>query len=296
MSALAQIAALAQQAAEVSSVDMSETSTGGGERVILPTGTYVAILCEYIEKGTQKNAHDPKKAPASVAELRFAVFPMARNEQGHAIPGKYESPVFLTTYNQTISNHEKATLKKMFTAMNWQNSNRTHIAQFLGEHFQVKVEKYKNKSDKDANKLDRGSIMPPIDVYGQPMPKPELDDKAYRVFFWDMPTKETWDALYIEGAFDDGRSKNFIQEEILGAVDFNGSALDQLLSGGAGLPAPQLDAPEAPVQAETAEEAPWQGEAAMPAPEAPAAPVAPTAPVAPVAPAAPVAPVAPVAP
>ena len=102
---------------------------------------------------------------------------------------------------------------------------------------------------------------------------PELDASEIKLFLWNNPTKETWDSLYIEGTKDDGKSKNWIQEDMYKAVDFPGSALDIMLNAGS-VPSP----------------------AAMQTPTAPAAPTAPTAPTAPVAPAASVAPAAPVAP
>ena len=108
---------------------------------------------------------------------------------------------------------------------------------------------------------------------GEPIKMPTLDASEIKLFQWNNPTKETWDSLQLEGTFDDGKSKNWIQEDMYKAVDFPGSALDIMLNAGS-VPSP----------------------AAMQAPAAPAATIAQAAPNAPVAPAAPVAPVAPVAP
>ena len=51
------------------------------------------------------------------------------------------------------------------------------------------------------------------------------------MFLWDRPTKEDWDSLFVEGKWDNGDSKNYVQEKILEATDFEGSPLHQLLEG-----------------------------------------------------------------
>lgn len=281
LSALQLAQQAAAKAAAVASVDMTETGTGGGgERRVLETGSYMARFCEYIEKGTQKNPWEAAKPPRAVAELRFAVFPI---DEVDGVRKVSETPVFLTTYDQTISNHEKATMKAIYNKMNYRNdATKTHIAMFLGEPFMIGVIKYKNKKEKEANKLDVKLLAPAIDpISGSPYPVPQLEDKFYRAFFWDMPTQETWDALFIDGQRDDGTSNNFIQEDILKAVDFPGSALEQLLGGASGVPSAMLDETALPP---ADDEAPWVEpvQAAAPAlpemPDAPAAPVMPAAP------------------
>ncbi len=60
-----------------------------------------------------------------------------------------------------------------------------------------------------------------------------------KLFLWDQPNRECWDALFIEGERDemkDGKatgkklSKNWMQEKMRGAVNYGGSALSVLLS------------------------------------------------------------------
>ena len=82
-----------------------------------------------------------------------------------------------------------------------------------------------------------------------------------KIFLWDQPTKECWDSLFIDGERDeikDGKetgkkiSKNWIQETILKATNFKGSALDILLQGAGGVEealAADLD-PDAAVDAD----------------------------------------------
>lgn len=276
-SVLQQMQALAAQAAEVSSVDITETGTGGGSRKVLDKGKYLGRMVEYIEKGSQKNTFEPSKPPRSICRIGFAVFPFEVAEDGTRSVS--EEPVFIRTSDLTISNHEKAGLKRMYNRLNWRNdATKSHIAMFLGEPFFIGVDKRTTKDGKrEYNTIDTNDISPAVDpMSGQPYNVPAVSDDVYRAFFWEMPTKESWDSLYIEGSTDDGKSKNFIQEEILAAVDYPGSPLEQLLTGASSVPLPTE-------QAATA--APAAPEA--PAPEAPPAPEVPTAPAAPVAPAVP---------
>ena len=59
-----------------------------------------------------------------------------------------------------------------------------------------------------------------------------------KLFLWDNPTQETWDSLFIDGTYTKKEgdkevevSKNWMQEVILSAENFEGSALHTLVSG-----------------------------------------------------------------
>lgn len=295
MSVLDKFSNLVNEAAEIAAVNMSETGTGGGGGKVLETGMYPARLVEYVEYGKQKNQYEPSKPPRDIAELRFAVWEIGEG-------GAMEGPYFVGSFGQTISNHERAGLKQFFDKMNWRNdATKKHTAQFLGADCFLKVEKRQNKAKTaEYNVAVITEVQPPRDpMTGQPYTFPELDDDVYRLFLWDKPTKETWGSLYIDGTNDKGESKNFIQEKIMAAVNFPGSALEQLLlSDGVDIPAPALEqtAPEAPAagapsQGEVASDAPWATEQTAPeapvaVPQAPAAPQVPAAPVVPTVPAA----------
>lgn len=288
MSVLNSLHALVEEAVEVASVDMSETGTGGGgAQKVLETGMYPARLVEYIEIGRQKNEFDSAKAPTDQAELRFAVWEL--------IDGTMQGPYFVNSYARTISNHERSGLKQFFDKMNWRRDvTKKHVAQFLGADLFLKVDKKKNKSGKEYNQADITELTPPRDpMSGQVYVFPELEDSVYRLFLFDKPTQETWDSIYIDGTRDDGTSKNFIQEKIMQAVNFPGSALEQMLLGGSGIPAPALDAvPDTPAETDV----PWVQDEQPAEAAAPAAPVAPAVPAVPAAPAVPVAPAVPAVP
>lgn len=245
-------------------VDQSITQTGGNfADVLLPKGTYYGRFMEYIELGKKIPMHmgKPTGKPAVMnVRLGFIVY---------TPDGSIKR---INPFPMAISSFEKAKFKQVFDKMNYDGTLK-HMAQRLGQAFMFEVEQYTSKTGKTSNTIDFLSLrqLPKFDPNtGAPIELPALDESGLRLFLFDNPTKETWDSLHIE-------KNNFIQEDILNAVNFEGSALQQMLMGGV----PDMAAMAAPA-------------AAPAAPVAPTAPVAPAAPMtAPVAPAMPVAPVAP---
>lgn len=228
MSKLNQIQQLAAQQAEVSD-DMNEVSGSGGK--LLPQGTYLGRICEYIDLGAQpQEFNGVAKDPAPQIRLGVALFgPNAQDAAG--------KPYVLRSYDITISRNEKANAYKAFKALNWKgDKNIKHFAQFVGQPFVFQVSVTTNKTtQRQSNKIEWDKTTAAINPLDNTLyPVPELSDDYYRVLLWDFPVKEEWDALYIEGNRDDGKSKNFIQEKILSALNFQGSPL-QLLLAGAGI-------------------------------------------------------------
>lgn len=251
---LAELRALAEQEALESGVDMNVAVSGGGGR-LLPAGYALGRVVEYIEFGMQPQEFAGKaKDPALEYTLGFALWGTAPN--GETYHDEKGQPYIIRTYNQAQTRNEKSGAFKLFKALNWKN-NKTNFAQFIGEPFLVKIiHKEKSKTDKTiVSRIDPSGFLPPIDpVTQQPYGIPEAADDLYRMFIWGRPTKAAWDALYVEGTYDakDGKpaqSKNRIQETILGALDFQGSALQQLLlsSGVQTLPQQPLALPVGPI-------------------------------------------------
>ena len=261
MSKLAQALALAAQAAQ-QAPDMTEAQKGGGGGTrLLPVGKSLGRLVEYIEFGSQSQEFGGvAKDPALEVQLGFALYsPGYANEDG--------TPYVIRPYPFAVSRNEKARAFLLFKSLNWKG-DKTHFAQLLGEAFIVDiVHAPKSKADPTlVSRVNLQGFLPPLDPLSKaPYPVPEARDEDIRLFLWDFPDKAAWDDLKIEGTFDDGRSKNFVQEKMLGAKDFAGSALEQMLLGaGVALPAaPSAIADPMPTSAPVA---------------APAAPVAPTAP------------------
>lgn len=263
---LANLNSLVEAAVAVQDVDMTETGTGGGafEDVLLPKGEYFGHFVEYVEYGKRvpTNNGKPTGKPAVLnTKVCFIVYaPDGTKKRIRSL----HMPVF---------NDPRANFKKLFDRLNCAGDIQ-HAAQKLGTAWVVPVEQHTSKAGKVSNIIDY-ALLRPLPKFdpdtGAPIAIPELNLDDVKVFLWNNPTKETWDSLFIEGTRDDGKSKNFIQEDIMQAADFEGSPLQQMLTGG--IPAPESLAPAAPA-APTAPSAPA-------APQAPAAPAAPTAPVPP---------------
>lgn len=241
-SILEQIRAQAELAAQTGP-DMTEVQTGGGKE--LPVGVAMARLVGYVEIGSQPQeyggvAKDPK--PEFI--LTFALTGAAPNPTPGGAPLPYTnedgSPYLLSTYPISLSRNEKAGAFLMFKAMNYKGT-ATHFAQLIGEAFLLPIVAVK-KGDKTTNRADMKGIRPPYapdPISGQmtmyPVAEPREQD--LKLFLWQHPTLEAFNSLKQEGEWEnkaaDGtitkQSKNKVQEAMLGATDFSGSALELLL-------------------------------------------------------------------
>ena len=266
---LAALQALAAQDVAESGIDLNEAVNGGGGGRLLPAGYAFGRLVEYIEFGNQPQEFQGQaKDPALEFTLGFAL-------TGEGYQNDDGTPYIVRTYNTALSRNEKSRAFKMFKALNWKGTAKS-FAQLLGETFLVKIKQVpKSKTDpKIVSRIDLDGFLPPLDpVTRQPYPIAEAPDDMYRLFLWSRPTKEAWDSLYIAGEYE-GKSKNRIQEQILAALDFQGSPLQQLLMA-SGVTALPTAAPATPVAAPVA--AAPVAVAPTPAPAAVAAPVAPAA-------------------
>ena len=239
-------AAAAQGAAE----NMTETTKGGGARV-LPEGTALARFTSYIEKGSHVQTFNGEaKAPAPQFQLGFTIVGgRGINTKGEP-ENMVQGDVFPTvnSYDIALSRNVKSNSIKIFNSMNYKR-DATTFPEMLSGLFLLKVS-HAERDGKKVHRIDWKNIQAPIDpMTATPYEAPEAPDDAYRLFLWNHPTKEQWDSLFIEGSRDDGTSKNFIQEDLMKAVDFLGSPLEALLAG-AELPALTTEAaPEAPAKA-----------------------------------------------
>lgn len=271
------LAAIQQQAAAIAEVsdNFNESVAGGGSR-LLPEGYCLARLVSYIEFGKQpQEFNGQKKDPALEFRLGFALF-------GEGYANEDGTPYLLETYGITESRNSKAGAFLLFKALNWKNQ-ATCFPQLLGEAYLVKIKTHTPKAEgaKPRSVIDLKGFLPPLDALSKaPYQVPAAPDSMYRLFSWKLPTLAAWHALKIEGTWDDGKSKNWIQETILGATDFAGSALESLLLQNnvaftVPTKAPAAAAPAAPAAPEVAAQAPLaQPAAPVAAPAIAAVPVA----------------------
>ena len=286
-SKLERIRALAAQNAETAD-DMTQEVKGGSGRRILETGTYMCRLTKYIEFGQHPQEFEGKSTGNALEfRLGFAIFilkpdvraALATNPGLLQDPSSYEV-VRMNTFELKHSRNVKAKAFKLFKRLNWKGTAKT-FAELLGEPFMMKVEKYQGTDKQDRNKIDFDGFSAPIDPISQaPYFIPQAADEDYQCFIWATPTLEDWNDLHIDGTTDDGKSKNFLQDKCLSAIDFHGSPLEGVLLASGMNPAAQgaAGAPLPPLPAEAPPAAPPAPVVQTPAPTLQAAPALPEMP------------------
>lgn len=210
---------LLMQVDKETSLDMTEETKGGGAKRLLPEGYTLARLCEYIEYGDQPQEYQGEtKAPAPEIQLGFELY-------GEDYLNEDGTPYVEHCYPFSVTRTAKSNAFKMFKIMNWQG-DKTRWLELVGKPFIVKVVQYLAADKKTKrSKIDLLSTLPPLDTLSKkPHQVQPLTIENLRVFLWDNPQLAHWDGLEI-------KSNNFIQEGILGAVNFAGSALESLLMG-----------------------------------------------------------------
>lgn len=275
---LAQMQEEANQYAEAAQ-DMNIAVKGGGGGRLLPEGYALGRLVQYVELGDHADEYQGKKKdPARVFFLAFALTGQGYQEEDG-------SPYIKRTFTIRTSANEKAQCYKLFKRLNYDGTAKT-FAQLLGKAYLVPI-KHVPKKDANGNptseksdRIDLEQIIPPFDpVSKQPYPIPEARAEDLLLFLYDRPTMAAWNKLHIEGTNDAGKSKNWMQEEILKSTSFAGSALERLLGGGAAIPT--LAAPATGVAGAAIPASP----APVTVPSVPAVPAIPAVPSVPVAPA-----------
>lgn len=246
-----QIAALAAQAA--ATTDHTETKAGV-DFAPPKEGRAGARFIEYIEMGKHPQKPYQGKAKPDEYEVRLT-FELLGGFKGREDVREIDTDSGKKTVADrislklTVKQGEKAAFKKLFEKMRRGRDDIKHMAQMLNEPFMLTIihnksedgkKTYANIRDKDGNWL----VSAPR-VLADP-----LDDNSWvnvpvrervsdlKIFLFDNPTKETWASLFIDGTREvtkedgtkENRSKNWIQETIMSAKNFHGSALESLLN------------------------------------------------------------------
>lgn len=244
---IAELAALAAQ-----NEDQTETTAGGDFEYELPAeGNTVARFIEYVELGVHgQKAYKGKDKP-DVEYVRFA-FELCSPK--HIKEIELEGGVKKTVANiisVTLAKKfgEKAAFKKLFNKMVYGRDNIKHFAQMLGEGFLIKVVHNSTGEGKDkktyANMNDSEGVWQigvarfqnPLTEEVTVLPVPDAINPI-RIFLWDNPNKPTWDSIFIDGTRTvkvDGKdveqSKNWMQNRIRAAKNFENSPVHKLIGG-----------------------------------------------------------------
>lgn len=226
--------------------------TEGGTFETPPSGPTMARFVGYVEIGKQPQEFDGKpKNPALECYVMFEL-----NSKKHVrvqeVDGVEKTFTNRIMTSMPVYTNSKAGFHKLFESMRAGRDGITHMAHMLGEGFKIDVvhsvpakpgdKIYANM--KDANGWHIGPPMvTQFDAEGNPtatvmLPVPEPTQQL-QLLLWDAPTKEQWDSIFIDGTrkvkvngVETDVSKNWLQELCMKAVDFKGSALEGLLTGG----------------------------------------------------------------
>lgn len=221
-----------------------------------PAGISLGRLVDYIEVGKQprKAFKGESKDPAPQVYLTFELL-SPKNIREVEIGGGKKKVADRITIAITLSLHEKAKFKKLFNKMRYGRDSITHMSQMLGDAFKITVvhnevgegenkKVYANITDSDGSFLiEAPYLRNEIEGTSQKANvEPAISD--LRLFIWNVPTKATWDSIFIDGEStvkdDKGQevkvSKNKFQNLIQSAVNFPGSPVESFLLGPDALP------------------------------------------------------------
>ncbi|KDD18723.1 hypothetical protein [Bordetella bronchiseptica] len=214
--------------------DMNQAQKGGGAYTPPAEGKPGVRFIAYVELGPQKETF---KGVERVREMVKLVFEL----HGKKWPKDQSGQPPRMTITIAKSLNEKAAFYKLFKQMNY-SGKYTHMAEMLGQDFSGQVFHRKVGEGADqkvyAGFKDPASgmiaITPPFvaDEDGEDKRRnipPAVAD--LRLFLWDCPDKDQWASIYIEGAYDDGKSKNVFQDAIKASPGFEGSPVEALLMG-----------------------------------------------------------------
>lgn len=238
-------------------------STIGGDYTPPPEGIALARITGYIDLGKHKNAKGKVK---DQAVLRLALFdPDPEKPKGYTREvelddgQKVKMGSNLTVNLPARSANAKSTMNKLFQkiakALDIEAKDGIIApSKFLGKDIAVRI--YHNTVKGDNGKADRVyvnirddnqdmEIRAPyfLDREGdpdksQPMVVPKDAHTEFQLFLWESPTPPQWASIFIDGEREvkgeDGTekkvSKNWIQERILSAENFEDSPVAAMLA------------------------------------------------------------------
>ena len=225
--------------------DFTEITKGGGERKVWPEGFTLARLVGVIELGDRENTYKgEKKPPVRQLMLQFAMY-----SEGYTYDdGK---PGIISTMGLSMTTTEKSKLPKIFAKMQITKAEK-HFAELLGQAYLINI-KHTKKDDKTYVNIDLDDVRLAIDpISKQWYPCPALDESLVRLFLWDKPSQAMWDSLLIKQQDGSVSDKQWLQDLLMTAVNFNGSPLQRLLDPSATAMTAAMMAPAAPVAAPVA--------------------------------------------
>lgn len=204
-----------------------ETGGSGKTFALAPAGKQKARLVGYIETGIHPNNMDATKPDRAEFRLRFALFGKDCQEEDG-------TPITIDTFDMPISKFERAGAVKLFQKM-CPKKDADHFIGLLDRIFWLEVIHKEGKPDAQGNKktfanIKKDSIAVAVkdilddddNIIGQqPVACAAAPESMFQIFEWAVPSKDDFDKL-----------KAWDKAKIRKAVNFPGSALQQLVGDG----------------------------------------------------------------
>ena len=224
------------QAVAATGPNMTEARKGGGDYTPPAAGVALARFVGYIETGKHTRTI-PGKPPKQEDSVRLVFELHGPKHEPKVLDDGTKLPHRLSI-DTNLSLNEKANFYKLFQRMNYEGK-ATHMSQLLGQPFLCTVVHETGKDGKVYAKLkdDSGfTIRPPrqedaLTGETRVIPVPPAISPL-RLFVWNAAPEfigKMWDMLFIDGSYDDGRTKNVLQELIKSADNFVNSPIFQYL-------------------------------------------------------------------
>lgn len=226
---LKKIRALAEQAAE-NGPDYNNQS-GGGDYIPPAAGTTRLRFIEYVELGvhtTNSKQYGPKTKPR--AQFGFEL--SGPKHPPKEIDGKLYP--YVIRFEEPIGSGAKNNYSKLFKIMVADFPGAKNFGQLLGNAYLGEVfhREYESGGAKriaaELKSRDKG-IGIKSTLYEDPKTgelqriKVDMPLSGYRYLEWANATVDMWDSIFIDGTFDDGKTKNKVQEKVKAAENFVGS-------------------------------------------------------------------------
>lgn len=228
------------KAAKTTNLNEARTGGGGGDYTPPAKGVPGIRFIAYVETGAHKSKYKGKEKITNRCELVFELhgkrWPLSENGQPQRITVRMTMPKW------GEKPHTKSMYYKTFKAMNYEGT-ANHYAELLGKDYVATVY---HRPDKDDDKkfyaqfndpaIEQSpySIRAPFveDEDGEPRRRkvPEAINPL-RLFLWEHPDADQWASIYIDGEYDDGKSKNKWQDAIRSSLEFEGSPIESMLMG-----------------------------------------------------------------
>lgn len=249
------------------SVKHNEARTGTGPKLPEEGKTW-ARLVGYIELGTHPQEYQGSATdPAMEVQLVFECLSKNNIDEIEVDGKKKKVGRVLRPFPMKMSMHVKSAFYKLFKKMDY-DRGLEHMYHMINDVFRIEIEHAESKAGKKYAKMVEISspLVEQTDEDGDVIGHTDMSEKvppatrSLQAFLIENPTFEQWESLHIEGTYtkktkdesgneiEEEVSKNFIQEKIMSALDWEGSAMQTLLldlgDGEADEEEPKKKAPE----------------------------------------------------